>query len=71
MERSNRRFEGLGKRQDLLVRLLLQVDGPTKALADVVPCLVIHFADVVFWVKEVNAYRNTMGDCPENPRALA
>src|SRR5262247_3951658 len=46
LEGANRRFEGFGKRQGLLVGLLLKVDGPAKALADVIPRLVIHLCSL-------------------------
>ena len=51
LEGSNRCFEGFGKLQNLLVGLLLKVDGPTKALADVVTRLVIDLANVAFRIK--------------------
>src|SRR4051794_22975449 len=70
LERPNGRFEGFGKRQDLLVGLLLQVNGPAKALTDIVPCLVVYLADIVFRIKEVDAHRNAMRDRAENPRVF-
>jgi hypothetical protein len=51
LEGADRRFEGSGNPQAILVGLLLQIDGPAKALADVVPRLVITFgAGVPFLV---------------------
>src|SRR5262245_46456060 len=70
LEWALRRFEGFGKCQDLLIGLLLKVDGPAKALADDVPRLVIHLADVVFRIKEIDTHRNAMSDRPKNPRAF-
>src|SRR5262245_45616271 len=70
LEGAHRRFEGFGELQDLFVGLLRKVDGPAKALADVVSRLVIYLANIVLRVKEVNAHRNAMRDRPQNPRAF-
>ena len=70
MERTLRSLETLGKCEDLIVRLGIQVDGTAETLFDHVPGLVVHLANVALGVLVVDAVGDAVGDGAQDGSAL-